>query len=141
MGKGSSPKKIAEKNRDLDIEIAFLEGILASDPQYIEAWEAIALDYSERGLYKKGLEADLHITALKPREPLAQYNLGCSYSLMHQEEKAADTLELAIVLGYRDFDFLLQDPDLINLQKHPAWLKIQLLIQSARKKTKRREKK
>ena len=86
----------AAKLRDLDIEIRFLEGILESDPQYIEALEAIASDYTERGLYKKGLEADLRLTALKPKDPLAHYNLGCSYSLTGQEEKSADTLETAI---------------------------------------------
>ena len=82
---GSEHKAKSEQNaqnsaklRDLDIEIRFLEGILEGDPQYIEALEAIASDYTERGLYAKGLDVDLRITALKPKDPLAHYNLGCS---------------------------------------------------------------
>jgi tetratricopeptide (TPR) repeat protein len=124
----------AAKLRDLDIEIRFLEGILESDPQYIEALEAIASDYTERGLYKKGLEADLRLTALKPKDPLAHYNLGCSYSLTGQEEKSADTLETAILLGYNDFDYMDKDPDLNNLRAHPAYQKIDFLKKIHNKK-------
>ena len=138
---GSEHKAKSEQNahdtaklRDLDIEIRFLEGILEGDPQYIEALEAIASDYPERGLYAKGLDVDLRITALKPKVPLAHYNLGCSYSLTGQEEKSADILETAILLGYNDFDYMDKDPDLNNLRAHPAYQKIDFLKKLLNKK-------
>ena len=132
--KAHDTAKNTAKLRDLDIEIRFLEGILESDPQYIEALEAIASDYTERGLYAKGLDVDLRITALKPKDPLAHYNLGCSYSLTGPEEKSADTLEMAILLGYNDFDYMDKDPDLNNLRAHPAYQKIDFLKKLHNKK-------
>ena len=133
MAAGGKTKQQARRFRDLDIEIGFFEGVLELDPNYIEALELVAQAYTERGLYEKGLQADIRLTALKPQDPLAHYNLGCSYSLTGQEEKAADSLEIAILLGYKEFDYLAQDPDLSNLRSHPAYQKILFLKQRSLK--------
>jgi tetratricopeptide (TPR) repeat protein len=139
MAAGGKSKREAKKFRDLDIEIGFFEGILEMDPNYIDALELIAQAYTERGLYEKGLQADIRLTALKPRDPLAHYNLGCSYSLTGQEEKAADSLEIAILLGYKEFDYLDKDPDLSNLRSHPAYQKILFLKQRSLKARKQKK--
>lgn len=133
MAAGGKTKQQARRFRDLDIEIGFFEGILEMDPNYLDALELIAQAYTERGLYEKGLQVDIRLTALKHQDPLAHYNLGCSYSLTGQEEKAADSLEIAILLGYKEFDYLAQDPDLSNLRSHPAYQKILFLKQRSLK--------
>ncbi len=120
--------------KDIDIEIAFLEKILAQAPSDIDVLEVLAQDYTDRGYYKKGLQADLLLTKLKPIDPLAHYNLGCSYSLTGQEEKAAESIETAISLGYKEFDYFDKDPDLSNLRAHPAWQKIVYLRHAQDKK-------
>lgn len=136
---GSAKQKT--RLRDLDIEIGFMEGLLETDPDYIEALEIIAQDYTERGYYDKGLQADLRLTRLKPQDPLAHYNLGCSYSLSGEAQKAADSLEIAILLGYKEFEYLDKDPDLSNLRSHPAYQKILFLKQRTLKKSGKSKKK
>ena len=139
MAAGGKTKQQARRFRDLDIEIGFFEGILEMDPNYLDALELIAQAYTERGLYEKGLQVDIRLTALKPQDPLAHYNLGCSYSLTGQEEKAADSLEIAILLGYKEFDYLDKDPDLSNLRSHPAYQKILFLKQRSLKAKKHKQ--
>ncbi|MCK9315997.1 MAG: hypothetical protein M0Q48_07635 [Verrucomicrobia bacterium] len=139
MAAGGKTKQQARRFRDLDIEIGFFEGILEMDPNYLDALELIAQAYTERGLYEKGLQVDIRLTSLKPQDPLAHYNLGCSYSLTGQEEKAADSLEIAILLGYKEFDYLDKDPDLSNLRSHPAYQKILFLKQRSLKAKKHKK--
>lgn len=139
MAAGGKTKQQARRFRDLDIEIGFFEGILEMDPNYLDVLELIAQAYTERGLYEKGLQVDIRLTALKPQDPLAHYNLGCSYSLTGQEEKAADSLEIAILLGYKEFDYLDKDPDLSNLRSHPAYQKILFLKQRSLKAKKHKK--
>ena len=139
MAAGGKTKQQARRFRDLDIEIGFFEGILEMDPNYLDALELIAQAYTERGLYEKGLQVDIRLTALKPQDPLAHYNLGCSYSLTGQEEKAADSLEIANLLGYKEFDYLDKDPDLSNLRSHPAYQKILFLKQRSLKAKKHKK--
>src|SRR5688572_17808003 len=113
------PKKIASRSsltrqekRDLDIEIGFLEGLVHRDPAYIDALQLLGDDYTKRGKYVAGLRIDQKLAVLRPRDPLVFYNLACSLCLSGQYDEAADALERAIDLGYRDFRWLAEDPDL-----------------------------
>ncbi|MBI3191759.1 MAG: hypothetical protein HYZ36_03760 [Pedosphaera parvula] len=112
------------EQRDLDIEIGFLEGVIQRDPQYLEALQILGDDYTRRGKYKEGLSIDEQLAQLRPDDPLVYYNLACSYALTEQHEAAIQTLERAISLGYRDFNWLAKDPDLRTLRKHPLYRKI-----------------
>src|SRR4051812_23294961 len=113
------PKKPASRKRlnrhekrDLDIEIGFLEGIVQRDPNYIDALQLLGDDYTRRGDFGDGLRIDEALSRLRPEDALVHYNLACSYSLTRQYRLAADTLEEALNLGYRDFKWLAEDPDL-----------------------------
>src|SRR5262245_9716424 len=104
------PKKAAsrkpltrQERRDLDIEIGFLEGIVHRDPAYIDALQLLGDDYTKRGKYVSGLQIDLRLSGLRPRDPLVFYNLACSLCLTSNFKEAVDALEQAINLGYRDF--------------------------------------
>jgi tetratricopeptide (TPR) repeat protein len=122
--KPSNSKRDAQKRRALDIEISFLEGVLRRDPGYVEALRVIGDDYTERGRIEDGLRVDERLTRLCPEDPMAHYNLACSYTLMDRVEKAVEALDTALDLGYRDLKWLRRDPDLRKLRQHPAYRKI-----------------
>jgi tetratricopeptide (TPR) repeat protein len=125
------PKKVAsrkhltrQEKRDLDIEIGFLEGVVRRDPSYIDALQLLGDDYTKRGKYLAGLKVDESLANLRPRDPLVYYNLACSLCLTEQYGEAAVALEQAINLGYRDFKWLAEDPDLRELRKQSVYRRI-----------------
>src|SRR5258707_3798551 len=105
------PEKISTKNRrftrkdvrDLDLKIAFMEGIVRRDPKYIEALQILGDHYTQRGSYNYSLKVDKRLSRLEPRNPLVYYNLACSYSLNSDFDMATSALEKALSLGYNDF--------------------------------------
>ena len=115
-------KKLNRKEvRDLDIKITFMEGIVRRDPKYVEALQILGDHYTQRGQFDQGLKVDERLSRLEPGNPLVFYNLACSYSLTGNVDRAADALEKALHLGYRDFKWLAKDPDLRTLRKHPIY--------------------
>jgi tetratricopeptide (TPR) repeat protein len=119
--------------KDLDFEIKFYEGILKRDPNLVDVLIPLGDTYTKRGYYKKGLEVDLKLSRLSPKDPVVFYNLACSYSLLKETTPAMESLEKAFVLGYRDFKFLMSDPDLKNLRGDPGFDR---LLQKYRKSKK-----
>jgi hypothetical protein len=59
---------------------------------------------------------------LQPRNATAHYNLACSLALAKRKNDALRTLQHAVQLGYKDFDWMLQDPDLDDLKTQPAFV-------------------
>ena len=124
------PKKIArtgltrQEKRDLDIEIGFLEGLVERDPSYIDALQLLGDNYTRRGKFLSGLRIDQRLSVRRPRDPLVFYNLACSLCLTRRYQEAAEALERAINLGYRDFRWLAEDPDLHELRKQPIYRRI-----------------
>lgn len=96
----------------LDFEIGFFEKVIAREPDHVEALMTLGNNYTARGRYAEGLAVDLRLSSLRPRDPLVHYNLACSYSLLGRADEAIASLETAIALGYRDFEFLMRDRDL-----------------------------
>lgn len=120
--KSSVRKKLTRREqRDLDIKIEFMEGIVRRDPDYIEALQLLGDHYTQRGFFERGRRVDERLSELQPTNPLVFYNLACSYSLTNELELAAASLRKAIFLGYRDFNWLAKDPDLTTLRKHPLF--------------------
>jgi hypothetical protein len=62
---------------------------------------------------------DQRLAKLCPNAPMVQYNLACSFSLLNKLPEALVALKSAIDLGFSDFGWLSQDPDLANLRN---WL-------------------
>ena len=119
-----------EQERNLDIEIGFLEGVVRRDPGYIDALQILGDNYTRRGRFEDGLKVDEQLVRLRPGDALVHYNLACSYSLTEQFESAAAALNRALDLGYRDFKWLSKDPDLAKLRKHPLYKKIRARIKA-----------
>ena len=104
-----------------DFEITFFEGILKRSPKDIEVLEILGGLYTKEGRIDDGLRMDRKLVRLLPDNPTAHYNLACSFALKNKEVQAIETLNFAIKLGYVDRDWMLQDPDLKNLRKHPSF--------------------
>jgi len=110
---------MSEKQKnDLDLEIRFMEGLVAQDPNYEEALQILADDYTRRGRIEDGLEVDIRLAELCPDNPLVFYNLACSYSLLGRISEAAKAMNDALDLGYCDIEWMEQDPDLERLRTH-----------------------
>jgi len=114
-------KKIDEKSEDLNFEIRFLEGVVRSSPDFIEALINLGDLYTKKGFFEKGLSVDQKLFKLRPEDPIVLYNLACSYSLVNDIEKSFETIKVAIKKGYRDLDYLEQDSDLVNLRNFPPF--------------------
>jgi len=123
----------AQEQRNLDIEIAFVEGVVRRDPVFVDALQVLGDNYTRRGRYSEGLEVDQKLVNLRPDDPLVHYNLACSYSLTRQLDLAAAELERAIALGYRDVRWLTRDPDLNNLRQHPLFKGIRARLAALKK--------
>jgi len=136
MPKNNLRKKLTrQEQRDLDIEISFLEGIVHRDPEYVEALQILGDDYTRRGMTDKGLKVDERLSELRPKDPLVYYNLACSYSLSNQLELSLQALERALHLGYRDFKWMAKDPDLrkLRLSAHYKRIRAKLRLLKFRK--------
>ena len=103
----------------LDFEIAFYEKLLRAYPDFVDALFPLGHAYTRRRSHDKALSVDQRLTQLRPDDPLSWYNLACSYSLLDRIEDAIEALRRAITLGYADFSYLQQDPDLASLRRSP----------------------
>jgi tetratricopeptide (TPR) repeat protein len=125
VNKSSNRRKLTRKEqRDLDIEIHFMEGVIRRDPKCLEAWRVLSDDYARRGKLDEGLKADAQLARMQPDDPAVLYNLACSHSLANHFEEAATALAQAIARGFCDYKWLMKDPDLANLRKEPLFKKV-----------------
>ena len=107
-----------EKNQpNLDFEVEFLEKLVQNDPDYIDALFLLGELYTKKEQFQKALEIDIHLTNLRPDDPLVFYNLACDYSLLNKKTRGLKALKDAFQRGYNDIDYLLKDPDLKNLRE------------------------
>ncbi len=129
--KSSVRKKLTRREqRDLDVEIGFIEGVVRRDPRYVEALQILGDDYTRRGRYPDGLKIDETLAQLRPDDSLVLYNLACSYSLIGRVDEGLRALERALGLGYRDFKWLAEDPDLQNVRRHPLYQRIRAKLRN-----------
>jgi tetratricopeptide (TPR) repeat protein len=124
-----------QDQKNLDVEIGFLEGVVRRDPQYVDALQLLGDDYTRRGRFDAGLDVDEHLARLRPDDALVHYNLACSYSLTEQFDRAAAALGRALDLGYREFKWLARDPDLEKLRAHPLYQDLQARIRKLKTAT------
>jgi tetratricopeptide (TPR) repeat protein len=132
--KSSDKKKLTRgEQRELDVKIEFMEGLIRRDPNYVDALQLLGDHYTERGRFTEGLHVDERLARLEPQNPLVFYNLACSYSLTREFHRSLFALTQAIELGYRDFKWLLKDPDLKPLRAEPAFEEIKEKIRQIKK--------
>ena len=111
-----------EKNHDPEFDMAFYESVLKRDPSYADVIEILGGLYTRHGRIADGLKMDRKLVKLQPGNPTAHYNLACSLALVKRNADALRTLRHAVNLGYKDFDWMQQDPDLDGLKKQPEFV-------------------
>jgi Flp pilus assembly protein TadD len=112
------------KSSDPAFETAFFESILRRNPDFSDVVELLGGLYTKQGRIADGLKMDRRLVKLQPRNPTAHYNLACSLALSKRKSEALQALKVAVELGYRDSEWLSQDPDLELLQNHPEFQKL-----------------
>jgi predicted Zn-dependent protease len=106
---------------DPEFEIPFFESVLRREPRYAIVVELLGGLYTRQGRIADGLKMDRRLVKLQPDNSTARYNLACSLALSKRKSAALRELHHAVKLGYRDFDWMQQDPDLDALKQHPAF--------------------
>lgn len=110
------------RSHDHEFEIKFFETVLKRDPSYADVVEILGGLYTKHGRIADGLRMDRRLVRLLPSNPTAHYNLACSLALVKRKAAALRSLRQAVELGYRDFDWMQQDPDLDDLKEHPDFI-------------------
>lgn len=120
------------KPPDHDFDIGFYESVLRRSPRDTTVIELLGGLYTKQGRISEGLKMDRRLVRLLPENPTAHYNLACSLALSKRKTAALRSLRQAVSLGYRDLDWMQQDPDLEDLKNHPEFLALlaQLSTQS-----------
>ena len=117
---GSALARPHEQNQ-LDFEIDFFGHILERFPNYVDVLRVQGNNLTLKGRYADGLSIDKRLVALRPQDPLAHYNLACSFALLRKSDLALKTLRRAIELGYRDFRYMREDHDLDSIRHDPRF--------------------
>jgi len=102
-------------------EIRFLEDLLARVGEEPDVLTHLGLLYTHAGRHRDALAVDQRLVALRPRDPIAYYNLACSYANLRRVSRAFAALKKAFALGYRDIEHMQEDEDLENLRSDPRW--------------------
>ena len=113
-----------DRHHDPEFDMRFFESVLRRNRNYTEVVEILGGLYTKHGRVADGLKMDRKLVKLQPTNATAHYNLACSLALSKRKADALRSLRVAVGLGYRDFDWMLQDPDLEGLKAHPAFLSL-----------------
>jgi tetratricopeptide (TPR) repeat protein len=105
----------------LDFELEFFGRILERHPDYVDVLRVQGNNLTLKGRYLEGLQIDKRLVLLRPEDPLAHYNLACSYALLKRPEHALRMLRRAVELGYRDFRYMREDRDLDSIRHDPRF--------------------
>jgi len=118
-------------SENFNFEVQFFESILRRNPKDSNVIEILGGLYTKQGRITDGLRMDRRLVRLQPENPTAHYNLACSLALKNRNPEALRTLEKSVDLGYTDYEWMHQDPDLDGLRDHAGYKK---LLDSLRKK-------
>jgi Flp pilus assembly protein TadD len=123
----SMPKPKRERGLDVnpdqarqlhdEFEIGLARAAVEADAKNVRALQMLGQALTRVGRHQEALEADLRVTQLSPKDPVAYYNLACSFSNLENLDGAFESLHRAFELGYNDYRHLLRDPDLENVRR------------------------
>lgn len=109
------------KHSDPAFEISFFESVFHHDPRNPEVIELLGGLYTRVGRIADGLRMDRKLVKLLPENATAHYNLACSLALSKRKADALKSLRDAVDLGYDDYAWMSQDPDLEELKNDPQF--------------------
>jgi len=117
---GGPLARLAEQSQ-LDFELDFFGGILERNPDYVDVLRVMGNNLTLKGRFGQGLQIDKRLVQLRPNDPLAHYNLACSFALLKRPDHALKALRRAVELGYRDFRYMREDRDLDAIRHDPRF--------------------
>ncbi|HEV3238544.1 MAG TPA: hypothetical protein VGZ25_16275 [Gemmataceae bacterium] len=117
---GGTVARLAAQSQ-IDFEMTFYDGILQRRQDYVDVLRVMGNLLTLKGRYADGLAIDKRLVHLRPRDPLAHYNLACSYALLKRPDLSLKTLRRAVELGYRDFRYMREDRDLESVRRDPRF--------------------
>jgi tetratricopeptide (TPR) repeat protein len=93
-------------------------------PNFIQSYSNRAAVFVLQKKYDKAMDDLKKAFVINPNNPSVHYNIAALYSLQNQPDRALVSLDRALELGFNDYAFLLQDPDLNNVRKQKNFQKI-----------------
>jgi tetratricopeptide (TPR) repeat protein len=111
----------SQEQSQLEFELEFFGRILERCPDYVDVLRVQGNNLTLKGRYAEGLQIDKRLVKLRPNDPLAHYNLACSYALLKRNELSIRMLRKAVELGYRDFRYMREDRDLDAIRHDPRF--------------------
>src|SRR5262245_60098726 len=116
-----SPLRRPTHQPQLRPQLELFRGRLNLYPDYVDVLRLMGNLLTLKGRYIEGLAIDKRLIQLRPSDPLAHYNLACSYALLKRPDLALKTLRRAVELGYRDFRYMREDKDLEAIRHDPRF--------------------
>lgn len=102
---------------ETNLSLAFLK----HNPRHLPSLHVLGTSLTKLGRHEEALRWDLELVRQAPADPVARYNLACSYSNLRRPDDAFAALDDAFRLGWRNLSFLRRDPDLQNLRGDPRY--------------------
>ncbi len=109
---------------DSAFELQFWKTVYQKNRRDAVVLEALANAYAKAGRFDDSIKLDRRHVRLDPFNPAAHYNLACSLALKKRRKAALQSLRNALELGYDDFSWMQQDPDLKSLHGDPVFHKM-----------------
>jgi tetratricopeptide (TPR) repeat protein len=111
----------SHEQSQLDFELEFFGRLIERHPDFIDVLRVHGNNLTLKGRFAEGLQIDKRLVGLRPHDPLAHYNLACSYALLKKADQALKVLRRAVELGYRDFRYMREDRDLDAIRHDPRF--------------------
>jgi tetratricopeptide (TPR) repeat protein len=102
-------------------EISLSRAVLKVRPDWFEALTMLGHALTKSGQHKQALAVDHKLAKIRADDPIVHYNLACSLSNLERVDESLDALGRALELGYKDFAYMLGDPDLQNVRRDPRF--------------------
>lgn len=99
------------------IELGFFEALSARMPGDDAVLKALGDLYARVGRYEDGLAVDRRLVELHSRDATVWYNLACSLALLNKRAPAMRALRRAVMLGYKDAEWMSRDADLKSIRE------------------------
>lgn len=93
-------------------------------PAYDVAYSNRAVAHMQQKKFNKAMDDLKEAEKINPRNATMHYNFVALYSLQNQLDRALDSLDRCLELGFNNYDALRVDSDLNNVRKHPEFRKI-----------------
>jgi tetratricopeptide (TPR) repeat protein len=92
---------------------------VTADNELIRALDQNVQAAAGGGDYRAALSILERLRELQPDIPVHDYNAACIYARMGEVETAVFWLDQAIKKGFRDWELMNSDPDLVNIRNTP----------------------